>query len=492
MANLYIRYPSAASGGGGLSSISFSIGTFDSQTPNANGASVSSSTIYLQASTATLPGLVSSNAQTFAGVKTFSSAPNLSSLTPSLPLQLDGSRNVVSQAVDLSTSQVIGSISLTNQVSGALPFSSVSGSVSLVNQVVGNLPIAQTSGSVSLVNKVVGNLPLSQTSGSVSLTAQVSGNLPLSQTQGSISLTTQVSGVLPAANLPLISGISGSVSLTTQVSGILPAANGGSTGSNTGDVSVATFGSSANSSGASMAAGQVLTLQPASSAQPGGVSTGTQEFGGAKTFISTRTTTGTLGSVSVTSSAIGAAYTITLPGAQGAASSVMSNDGAGNLSWVPIGTTISNTSSIKTAGATDNWHSMASNSLCLTQGTWMISGSARFGNSGSTPTYTDASLNWFSANGGDSNTVPTILNSCSGLTVLSAFYNGVFNGTSQSGSNAGMPGGLTVGTGADSLVGQTVVVKVVGTSIVYLVTYSTETTAGNTRIGTYTTGTRIA
>lgn len=57
----------------------------------------------------------------------------------------------------------------------------------------------------------------------------------------------------------------------------------GSTGTNTGDVTLATFGSSPAAQGASLS-GQVLTLQPASATQPGGVSTTTQSFAGAKTL----------------------------------------------------------------------------------------------------------------------------------------------------------------------------------------------------------------
>jgi len=51
-------------------------------------------------------------------------------------------------------------------------------------------------------------------------------------------------------------------------------------------VTLATFGSSPNSNGASLST-QVLTLQPADATNPGGVSTTTQSFAGAKTFTIT-------------------------------------------------------------------------------------------------------------------------------------------------------------------------------------------------------------
>ncbi len=51
-----------------------------------------------------------------------------------------------------------------------------------------------------------------------------------------------------------------------------------------GDVTLGTFGSTPNASGASISGSQVLTLQPADATNPGGVTTGTQSFAGAKTF----------------------------------------------------------------------------------------------------------------------------------------------------------------------------------------------------------------
>lgn len=185
----YFQYPPPGGGSSSTTtnSISYSIGTLDGQAGSANGASISSSSIFMQSATATFPGLVSSAAQTFAGVKTFNAAPNFNSLTANVPLQLDGSKNVVSQAIDFSS---IG---------------------------------------VDVVS---------------------------------------------------------SISLTTQVVGILPVANGGSTGSNTGDISVTTFGTSPNNSGATIGAGQVLTLQFADATHGGAVSSTTQSFAGVKTFTS--------------------------------------------------------------------------------------------------------------------------------------------------------------------------------------------------------------
>ena len=53
------------------------VGTIDGQTKSADGAVISGSSIYLQTADATHPGLVSTGAQTIAGVKTFSDTVNL-------------------------------------------------------------------------------------------------------------------------------------------------------------------------------------------------------------------------------------------------------------------------------------------------------------------------------------------------------------------------------------------------------------------------------
>ncbi len=73
---------------------SSTIGTFDSGSPAANGAHIDAGTLVMQSASGSVPGLVNISTQTLAGVKTFSSAPNLSSLTASTALVLDGSKNI--------------------------------------------------------------------------------------------------------------------------------------------------------------------------------------------------------------------------------------------------------------------------------------------------------------------------------------------------------------------------------------------------------------
>lgn len=69
-----------ATGGGSGVTI---VGTFDSQTPQANGLFISGSNIYGQSASASNPGMVNTGAQSIAGIKTFGSAPIFNGLVSS-------------------------------------------------------------------------------------------------------------------------------------------------------------------------------------------------------------------------------------------------------------------------------------------------------------------------------------------------------------------------------------------------------------------------
>lgn len=73
-------------------------------------------------------------------------------------------------------------------------------------------------------------------------------------------------------------GTAGNVLISNGTDWISSTVGGGS------GLTVGTFGSSPNSGGASIS-GKTLTLQPASSTQPGGITTSTQSFGGGKTVV---------------------------------------------------------------------------------------------------------------------------------------------------------------------------------------------------------------
>lgn len=94
------------------------MGTIDSQTKSANGAVQVGNQLVLQTADGTYPGLVSVSSQTLAGAKTFSTAPILSSLTASLPLKLDASKNITSAAINLSGSEVTSTLPIANGGTG--------------------------------------------------------------------------------------------------------------------------------------------------------------------------------------------------------------------------------------------------------------------------------------------------------------------------------------------------------------------------------------
>lgn len=119
---------------------------------------------------------------------------------------------------------------------------------------------------------------------------------------------------------------------------LLPQSLGGATGSNTGDLSIVAFGTTPNANGGSIAAGQVLTLQPASVTLPGGISAVAQTFGGAKSFAtSVQSPSIIVGSLTFTQSAGGGTYPLIYPANQGAGGQALTNSsGTGILSWSAV------------------------------------------------------------------------------------------------------------------------------------------------------------
>lgn len=71
LVNTKLNSKYTAGGGGGGPSNPYTVGTIDSQTKSANGLVITGSNIVAQTADATNPGLVSTGAQTFAGLKTF-------------------------------------------------------------------------------------------------------------------------------------------------------------------------------------------------------------------------------------------------------------------------------------------------------------------------------------------------------------------------------------------------------------------------------------
>lgn len=104
--------------------------------------------------------------------------------------------------------------------------------------------------------------------------------------------------VRPSATVTVVGGALAGVTTTSwiNIQQIQGAINGAIT-------SLGNFGSTANAQGASLSSG-ILTLQPASGTQPGGVSTGTQTLAGAKTFSSNVTLSGTSNAVGTITSGV--------------------------------------------------------------------------------------------------------------------------------------------------------------------------------------------
>ncbi len=134
------------------------------------------------------------------------------------------------------------------------------------------------------------------------------------------------------------------------------------------------------------------------------------------------------------------------------------------------------TSSVKTPSATGQYQNLTGNSIVLTPGTWELFGSATFSQSGGAG-YTAKYLYWFGGNGADSGTLPALISSLSGATVLSA-------GSSDFGTEQ-------VDTTVSQVVAQTVIVRVSQPTTVYLVTYTNLTTPANGRITAYANAKRL-
>lgn len=317
--------------------------------PSANGASLSGQALTLQPADGTHPGLVTSGAQTLGGVKTFSSAPNFSSLTASQALVLDGSKNVTTLGYSSSNTNsflaqrdsngntafnnFIGTT--TSTVSSATPISLTAGSARY-QKITGtsaqtiNLPDATTlitgwifeinnnstgaitikdNGGTTLYTIPAGGYAnsINTNNGSAAGSWDIHSSIPSNSSWGTSSLVVgalgtgiaradsstvtvaELSGDITtsgsnATTLATVNSNVGSFtysSITVNGKGLVTAASSGAAPVTT----LAAFGSSPNANGASISS-NTLTLQPADSTHPGGVSTASQTFGGSKVFAS--------------------------------------------------------------------------------------------------------------------------------------------------------------------------------------------------------------
>lgn len=153
------------------------------------------------------------------------------------------------------------------------------------------------------------------------------------------------------------------------------------------------------------------------------------------------------------------------------------------LNRVPNLSILTATSAVKTPTASSVFHSMTSNSVALTPGTWEILSSVLFTNGGTTPTYTTCAFGVYSANGGDNATVPTLLSATTNLALNSAYPIYPTLGLNV------LIGGVSA---ADMVVGaQPLLVTVTAAVTLYVVSYTVQTTSANARITGYITARQI-
>jgi len=172
----YIQYRPLVLGGGGGSGGVTSIGTIDTGTLSANGASISGSLLYMQSASATYPGLINLGTQTFSGAKNFLGAITVgpaaqfqvstsggitsASLTASQAVVTDGSHNLVSMAY---TSLNTGSTICSRDANGNTAFNNVI--VTTTSTVASGQTISMTVGSggeqiVTGSGNITFNLPI--------------------------------------------------------------------------------------------------------------------------------------------------------------------------------------------------------------------------------------------------------------------------------------------------------------------------------------------
>lgn len=351
MSGIFSQYPSigGSGGGGGLSSISFSIGAFDGGTLNQNGASVSSNSIFLQSAGPTFPGLVNSTSQTFSGPKAFQSIVSfqqpvsigsgfsqaLLTISSNTAFQVPpANTNVHIIGPDGNTSRLtIDTYSTTLGNGPAILFRHARGTGASPSAVqlddtlgfigafgYGTSAYGAATGGTFAFKAAQGftgsnqgmycRMTLNQNSTTTALERfrlSDAGLITLSGYQNSNGFFTTGSGGL---------FITSSVSLTSQVVGVLPAANIGST---TGTpYTVGAFnGAPANVNGGTIASSS-LFLQSASTTNPGLVAVAsTQSFTGLKSFtqVGINNTSGNAGLFVVASGL--ATNTLTLQGLSG-------------------------------------------------------------------------------------------------------------------------------------------------------------------------------
>ena len=228
------------------------VGTIDSQAKSADGLVISGANIYAQTADPGFPGVLSTGTQTIAGVKTFSSAPNLSSLTALRPLKLDALNNVISTLINLASS---------NDITGVLP--TLSGGTGQSSYTDGQILIGKSSdNSLSKATITAGtNVTVTNGDGSITIAATDTG---ITQLTGDVTAGPgSGSQVATIANLAVTNAkiASNTIDLPSKVTGVLPTLSGGTGQSSYTNGQILIGKSSDNSlSKATLTAGSGITI----------------------------------------------------------------------------------------------------------------------------------------------------------------------------------------------------------------------------------------
>jgi hypothetical protein len=234
--------------------VPLSIGTFGTS-PNPQGLTLASNVLNAQPANASNPGMVSTIAQSFGGIKTFTQidAPIISDAT-----EIDINAPIVKINGNTIVPLTVGAFSGTSTPNVADITSNVltihaadaanPGSVSTNSQ--------QFTGTKTFLGGIVA--PTVTNAGTLTLT----------------STTININGILDAQNITDASGIT-ITSPTVTINGTV-----------FNPLSLAVVGSTPNANGASVSAFQI-TLEPADNTHPGVLTSGTQTIGGNKTFTGT-------------------------------------------------------------------------------------------------------------------------------------------------------------------------------------------------------------
>lgn len=226
---------------------------------------------------------------TGSGNVVFSTSPTL--VTPALgtPSALVGT-NITGTAAGLTAGNVTTNANLTGDVTSVgnattvakIQTTTVSGTTGSGNVVFSTSPTLVTPalGTPSaLVGTNITGTASGLTAGNVTTNANLTGPITSVGNATSIASKTGTGNTFAMSASPAFTGNITGVQL--GLVGSIGAAN--LSGTNTGDVTLTAVGASPNANAASLS-GQALTLQPASSTQPGVVTAGTQTLGGVKTF----------------------------------------------------------------------------------------------------------------------------------------------------------------------------------------------------------------